>query len=344
MRCVVVGWGAVSRIMLRALDATGWYQTAGVVDVRQEALAEVENTRPGVPTYTDLERALAEVRPDAVIVNTPSHLHYDQVVTALRAGAHVLVAKPVTNDFDQAVQLAALARELGLTLSVGQQMRYMRHYQAVAKVIADGRIGTVEAVNLLNAKPRPNPANLSTMDQPALYEMSCHHFDSLNALFPGRLPESIACHGFTPSWSRYAGPCMVNGLIRYTGGLHVLYQAGFSAQAPNYEVRLEGSSGALRCRGQHMSIDAMTNEIASAGGDFAAADIDTDLPIVNPWAVFAEHWRSYVLGGAEPPFSARNNLAVVALLSAGIDSIHQGGASVPVLANPKYAAAFGTAQ
>lgn len=55
-------------------------------------------TGPEGPTHTDLERALAEVRPDAVIVNTPSHLHYDQVASALRACAHVLVAKPVTND------------------------------------------------------------------------------------------------------------------------------------------------------------------------------------------------------------------------------------------------------
>lgn len=340
MRCVVVGWGAVSRIMLRALDSSDWYETSGVVDVREEALADARAARPDVPGYTDLDQALREVRPDAVIVNTPSHLHYGQVVAALRAGAHVLVAKPVTNDFDQAVELAALAGRLGLTLSVGQQMRFMRHYQAVARFVADGRLGSVEAITFLNSKPRPNPANLSTMDQPALYEMSCHHFDSLAAMLPGRLPESITCDGFTPSWSRYAGPCMVNGLIHYTGGVRVLYQAGFSAQAPNYEVRLEGSLGALRCRGQHMSVDAMTNEYAAAGADFAPSDLDAEFPIVNPWSTFAELWRDYVAGGAEPPFSARNNLPVMALLSAGIDSAHLGGAPVAVLDNTKYAAAF----
>ena len=76
--------------------------------------------------------------------------------------------------------------------------------------------------------------------QPALYEMSCHHFDCLMALFPDRVPEQIACDGFRPSWSVYAGPCMVNALVRFGGGLHVLYQGGFSSQADNYELRLEG--------------------------------------------------------------------------------------------------------
>ncbi|MEV0459756.1 Gfo/Idh/MocA family protein [Catellatospora methionotrophica] len=340
MRCVVVGWGAVSRIMLRALDATDWYETSAVVDVRPEALDDVRATRPGVAGFTGLSEALAAVEPDAVIINTPSHLHYEQVVPALEAGAHVLVAKPITNDFDQAAALVGLADRLGLTLSVGQQMRFMRHYQALGRFLADGGVGSVESVNLLNSKPRPHPANLTGMAQPALYEMACHHFDSLAALLPGAVPESIACDGFTPSWSKYDGPCTVNGLIRYSGGVHVLYQGGFSAQAPNYEVRVDGSTGAVRCRGQHMSIDTMTNEYAPAGKDFGPSDLDRDFPAVNPWDVFAAQWRDYVDGGTEPAFSARRNLPVVALLSAGIDSIAQGGAPVAVRANPRYAAAF----
>ena len=42
--------------------------------------------------------------------------------------------------------------------------------------------------------------------------------------------------GFQPSWSVYAGPCTINGLIRFDDNLHVLYHAGFSSQADLYEV------------------------------------------------------------------------------------------------------------
>ncbi len=340
IRCVVVGWGAVSRHMLRAFEDKPWYETVAVVDTRPEALAQARETHPQAAGYPDLAQALAGTPADVVIINTPSHLHFEQAVQALERGLHVLVAKPVTNDFDQAVQLVELAARQGVTLSVGQQMRYMRHYQALAHHVASGALGSVEAVNFLNAKPRPNPANLAQLDQPALYEMSCHHFDSLAAVLDGHEPETISCDGFTPSWSRYAGPCMVNAWIRYSGGVHVLYQGGFSSQAPNYEVRLEGSTGALRCRGQHMSIDDMVCEQASAGGSFTPSGFDKECPVVNPWSVFADVWHGYLTGGQEPPFSGRLNLKALALLSAAIESSTAGGAPVAVAANPRYAAAF----
>ncbi len=329
--------------MLRALNEKPWYETAAVVDVRAEARAEACAGDPDLGGFTDLETALGQVDADAVIVNTPSHLHNDQVALALDAGKHVLVAKPITNNFEQACALVTRADAAGVTLSVGQQMRYLRHYQAVARVVGSGQLGSVESINFLNAKPRPSPGNLAQMDQPALYEMACHHFDSLAAIIGDRQPESISCDGFIPSWASYVGPSMVNAWIRYSGGLHVLYQGGFSSQAPEYELRLEGSEGALRCRGVHMSIDAMTNEIAQPANDFAPAAIDEGIEIVNPWSVLADTWHTYIEAGVEPPFSARNNLRVLALLSAGIDSTTRGGAPVEVVTNSRYAAAFGAA-
>ena len=45
-----------------------------------------------------------------------------------------------------------------------------------------------------------------------------------------------------------------------------------------YEFRLEGSQGALKCRGLHMSNDTMDYEIAPALGQFAAKRIDERCP------------------------------------------------------------------
>ena len=55
------------------------------------------------------------------------------------------MAKPITNDFAQAVELVDLARAKGVTLSVGQQIRYNRHYAAVAEYVHSGALGSVEA-------------------------------------------------------------------------------------------------------------------------------------------------------------------------------------------------------
>ena len=150
------------------------------------------------------------------------------------------------------------------------------------------------------------------------------------------------CDGFVPSWSPYAGPCMVNALIRFSGGLHVSYHGGFSSRAPMYEFRLEGAEGALCCHGVHMSNDTMRYELAPALGQFAPAEIDADVPACAPWEPFFDVWHDYVAGGAEPPFSGRNNLQVFAMLSAAIESVNTGRA-VEIAGNPAYATAFGGA-
>lgn len=343
VRAIIVGYGSISQSMLRHLGGKDWYETAGVVDVRHEARQSAQKhlSLSEDAVFDDLGTALENANANAVIINTPSELHYEQTKLALEHRHHVLVAKPITNDYEQAVELVDHAKSQGVTLSVGQQMRYRRHYLAVARFIASGKLGSVEVVNFINTKPRHKALNLKGMSHPALYEMSCHHFDSLMSLMPDRAPEHIVCDGFRPSWSVYDGPCMVNGLITFDQGLHVLYQGGFSSQADNYEVRLEGSDGALRCRGIHMSNDTMDYEFAPRGGEFTSVSIDDDIPAGEPWDRFFDLWQGYMAGGEEPPFSGRNNLRVFALLSAGIDSTAAGlPAPVQVRGNPRYARAF----
>ena len=121
-----------------------------------------------------------------------------------------------------------------------QQMRYNRHYTALRNFVASGALGQVEMMNFLSAKPRHKALNLVGMAQPTLFEMSCHHFDSILSIFPDHLPESITCDGFRPSWSAYDGPCSINALIRFSNGLHILYHGGYSSQSDLYEVRMGG--------------------------------------------------------------------------------------------------------
>jgi predicted dehydrogenase len=340
-RTLIVGMGDISRSMHTVLKTKPWYECCGVVDVTDAGLAAGREVAqlPDDTLFKDLGRALAVLKPDTVMINTPSELHFAQAKQCLEAGCHPLVAKPVTNDFAQAVALVQLAAAKGMKLCVAQQMRYNRHYAALADYIKSGALGSVEAAWFMNSKPRPNVLNLGRMLQPTLYENACHHFDAFLSVFAGRVPEWISCDGFVPSWSKYAGPCMVNALIRFSGNLHLSYHGGFSSQAPMYEFRLEGSQGALKCRGLHMSNDTMDYEVAQALGQFTAKRIDDAVPARNAWSPFFDVWHDYLCGGAEPPFSGRNNLKTFAMLSAAIESVET-GRPVAIAGNPRFKAAF----
>jgi len=88
-----------------------------------------------------------------------------------------------------------------------------------------------------------------------------------------------------------------------------------------------------------MSNNIMTYEFAKSGENWTTSDIDKGISAVHPWDLFLDIWHKYLQGGAEPPFSGRNNLKIFALLSAGVESV-QSGRPVQVADNPRYTAAF----
>jgi predicted dehydrogenase len=323
LRLLFVGYGHLGEYLARRLAPEAWCRMVAVADPNEGAQAKARS-RFQVSTFAGLERALQATEVDVAVINTPSEQHYEQSSAALKHGLHVLVAKPITNSFAEAKKLVALAAAKRRKLAVGQQIRFNRHYRTVSRLIRSGRLGKVEVVHFLNSKPRHQALNLGEMGEPAFYEMACHHFDSLLALFPSAAPESIVADGYRPSWSVYSGPCMVNALIRLRHNIRVLYHGGFSSQADCYELRLEGSKGALRCRGIHMSVDEMLYQFAPRGGKFKTIEPDAGIAAVNPWDEFIRRWRDWLDGGAEPPFSGRNNLKVFALVAAGIESARSG--------------------
>ncbi|MEU5246031.1 Gfo/Idh/MocA family oxidoreductase [Streptomyces asoensis] len=98
IRAAIVGLGAIGRgshlTALRQLTAEGETEVVAAVDIDATAV-EAFCAESGVPHgYTDLERMLAEQRPDLVTICTPPTLHREQSVTALRAGAWVWCEKP----------------------------------------------------------------------------------------------------------------------------------------------------------------------------------------------------------------------------------------------------------
>lgn len=323
LRLLFCGYGQLGDSLARVLGRQPWCRIVAVADPNRRALQRAA-AYPNVSAFADFDEALESTDADVALINTPSEQHFRQAAAALSRGLHVLVAKPITNSLADARKLVALARKHRRKLAVGQQMRFNRHYRAVRAFIESGRLGEVEVVHFLNSKPRHRALNLGAMDEPAFYEMSCHHFDSLLALFPSSTPRSIVADAYRPSWSVYRGPCMVNALIRMSGGLHVLYHGGFSSQADMYELRLEGTRGALRCRGIHMSVDDMRYDFAPRAGEFRRVAIDARIAAANPWLEFFARWRAWLAGGAEPPFSGRHNLKVFSLLAAGIESARSG--------------------
>jgi len=146
IRTAVVGLGTISFEHLARLRERREVEVVGVCDLHETlARAVSERFELGVP-YSDFTRMLAETRPDVVHVLTPPQAHPPLTIEALRAGAHVLVEKPIAPTWEEYVQMRDLARERGLLLCENYNCRFDPTMQAALDLWRSGEIG--EAVNV----------------------------------------------------------------------------------------------------------------------------------------------------------------------------------------------------
>jgi predicted dehydrogenase len=86
--------------------------------------------------FDAFQTALAETRPDLVVIATYSDSHADYAIAAMQAGAHVFVEKPLAITVADAQRVVEVAVETGRKLVVGY---ILRHHPGWQRLIAEAR-------------------------------------------------------------------------------------------------------------------------------------------------------------------------------------------------------------
>lgn len=82
---------------------------------------------------------------DTVYITVPNHLHFEFAKKALEAGKHVIVEKPFTSTYQEAVQLCTLARKKKLFLFEAITTLYLPNYREIKSCLPElGRIKIVQ--------------------------------------------------------------------------------------------------------------------------------------------------------------------------------------------------------
>ncbi|MFE1403770.1 Gfo/Idh/MocA family oxidoreductase [Streptomyces sp. NPDC058770] len=126
---------------------------------------------------------------DLVVIASPNRTHVPLATTAIEAGLPVVVDKPIAGTAAEARRLAALARERGLLLSVFQNRRWDNDFRTLARLLADGELGTVQRFESRFERWRPqlkggwresgDPQEIGGL----LYDLGSHVVDQALVLF-----------------------------------------------------------------------------------------------------------------------------------------------------------------
>jgi predicted dehydrogenase len=147
IRFAIVGCGTIAPMHADAIGRTGGATLVAVTSRRPDQARAFAEGR-GLAWEPDLPALLRRADVDAVTICTPSGLHAEMAISAMRAGKDVVIEKPLAVTVAQADAALAVSRETGRTLAVISQLRFAPDVIEVKQALADGRLGRLLLVDL----------------------------------------------------------------------------------------------------------------------------------------------------------------------------------------------------
>ena len=146
VRFGLLGFGLFGAHHARAIAGSSTAELAAVTANSQASRDAAREEFPDVDVLDDWQAVLNRDDIDLVDIVLPNKLHFDVASAALDAGKHVLLEKPMALTWGQCDTLVSKARERGLTLAVGHELRLSSLWAGAKQLIDDGAIGRVQHV------------------------------------------------------------------------------------------------------------------------------------------------------------------------------------------------------
>jgi predicted dehydrogenase len=143
-----LGTGWIGRHRMAAMLETGAIEAAAICDPSAECAAEAAKLAPESAVASSLEEMLDQ-QLDGVVIATPSALHAEQAIAALKSGAAVFCQKPLGRTAAEGTAVVEAARATDRLLSVDFSYRFTTGMQAIKALLEAGELGRVFAADLV---------------------------------------------------------------------------------------------------------------------------------------------------------------------------------------------------
>lgn len=137
----VIGYGYWGPNLVRNFAEVPGARVVAVSDLHAERLAQVRARNAAVKTTTDHHELFADPAIDAIVIATPVSTHFDMALQALRAGKHVLVAKPLAATVEQGAVLLDAAARRHRVLMVDHTFIYTSAVRKIKELVDGGQLG-----------------------------------------------------------------------------------------------------------------------------------------------------------------------------------------------------------
>ncbi|MDJ0821579.1 MAG: inositol 2-dehydrogenase [Paracoccaceae bacterium] len=311
--------GQVHALSISRIDSARLTAVADAVHEAAQAVAE----RYGADTR-EADQIITADDIDAVIVATPTTLHYDQIHALAQAGKAIFCEKPIDLSSDRAAECMAAVEAARVPFFTAFNRRFDPSFAHLQAQLAAGAIGETEMVVITSRDPAPPPISYIQSSGGLFRDMMIHDLDMARFLL-GEEPVEVFA----------SGACLVDPEIGAAGDVDTaavtlktasgkLCQINNSRRASyGYDQRIEvhGSNGMLRAANQ---LEHMVEQAGIAG--FATAP-NKHFFLERYEAAYLAEMQSFVeaiVSGTAPAPTIRDGVAAQRLADAAALSCETG--------------------
>lgn len=279
VRFGLVGCGAISTHHIDAINAVEGSRLVAVASASVDR-ARATGEQWGVPCTTQLDELLTREDVDAVAICTPSGLHADQALAALRHGKHVLVEKPLALSVSDANRVIAEGRRQRRWVGTISQRRFAPIMDALHRAITAGAFGRIALVVGEGLYHRPQSyydsapwRGTRALDGGVLMNQAIHMVDLVCWL--GGAVSSVSGHLATLGHQMEAEDTATVSLRFASGALGELLATTCAEPGFEPELRVYGDAGHVRIVGEEpveWNLPMMEPPLSIILDDGAAAD------------------------------------------------------------------------
>jgi len=156
--------------------------------ILERTISNSKKIYPNATIVRSFEALIHNKEVSLIVINGPTYLHFNMAKSALKAGKHVILEKPMTATSKEAKQLIALAKKKGVQIAVYHNKRFDGGFKTIQKLLTTKQLGLLKECNIAVHRFRPEigPKIWKEGTYPGagiLYDIGSHLIDQILVLF-----------------------------------------------------------------------------------------------------------------------------------------------------------------
>ena len=335
----IVGLGRWAKVLTRAAAKSDKFKIVAGYS-RTEDKRQAFEQEFGVKGAADMKTLLSDPEIRGFIITVPNEQHLPVATEIAKAGKHVYTEKPIAATLEDGVEIEALEKKYGITITVGHSARLLGSIRQIRQAIDAGELGRVAFLEANFSNERaleltPQTWRWYKAKAPGgpLSQLAIHQFDILHYL-GGEIAEAASMASkLSPVGAEVDDQSMTT--IRFADGK--LGYVGSSWTSPGvFSVRVFGSKGLMHSETDFSSWDTphklhLSSQLyIQRGKDGYGKREDLKVPESDMFRAELELFAESCRTGKANELTAHNGNVAVAVVNAALRSIDMNGQYVRI--------------